>query len=104
MPHLIRNVIDAVTSGYVANQVLDGLGKIPAAFMSVALPNILEATGKDASLTLDQLKVQLAADINNAPRHSYQCPDLHPHLRRLARSLRFFADLLGGKKFAICRL
>ena len=67
VPHLIRNVIDAVTSGYVANQVLDGLGKIPAAFMSQALPKILEATGKDASLTLDQLKVQLTADINNAP-------------------------------------
>jgi ATP-binding cassette, subfamily B, multidrug efflux pump len=68
VPHLIRNVIDAVTSGYVANQVLEGLAKIPAAFMSQALPKILEATGKDASLTLDQLKVQLAADINNAPR------------------------------------
>src|SRR6476660_614808 len=67
VPHLIRNVIDAVTSGYVANQVLDGLGKIPAAFMSQALPKILEATGKDPSLTLDQLKVQLAADLNNAP-------------------------------------
>jgi len=68
VPHLIRNVIDAVTSGYVANQVLDGLAKIPAAFMSQALPKILEATGKDTSLTLDQLKTQLAADINNAPR------------------------------------
>ncbi len=68
VPHLIRNVIDAVTSGYVANQVLNGLGKIPANLVSAALPKILEATGKDASLTLDQLKVQLTADINNAPR------------------------------------
>src|SRR6266542_6712358 len=68
VPRMIRKVIDAVTSGYVANQVLNGLGKIPAAFMSQALPNILKATGKDASLTLDQLKAQLAADINNAPR------------------------------------
>src|SRR5215212_10356338 len=68
VPHLIRNVIDAVTSGYVANQVLDGLGKIPANFVSAALPKILVATGKDASLTLDQLKGQLAGDINNAPR------------------------------------
>ncbi len=68
VPHLIRNVIDAVTSGYVANQVLDGLAKIPAAFMSQALPKILEATGKEPSLTLDQLKTQLTADINNAPR------------------------------------
>ena len=68
VPHLIRNVIDAVTSGYVANQVLNGLAKIPANLVSAALPKILEATGKDASLTLDQLKVQLTADINNAPR------------------------------------
>jgi ATP-binding cassette subfamily B protein len=68
VPHLIRNVIDAVTSGYVANQVLDGLGKIPANLVRAALPKILEATGKDASLTLDQLKAQLSADINNAPR------------------------------------
>src|SRR6266496_3856614 len=68
VPRMIRKVIDAVTSGYIANQVLDGLAKIPANFMSAALPKILEATGKDASLTLDQLKAQLAADINNAPR------------------------------------
>ena len=26
VPHLVRNVIDAVTSGYVANQILDALG------------------------------------------------------------------------------
>ncbi|HKG53396.1 MAG TPA: ABC transporter ATP-binding protein [Anaerolineales bacterium] len=68
VPHLIRNVIDAVTSGYVANQVLDGVGKIPANLVSAALPKILEATGKDATLTMDQLKAQLSADINNAPR------------------------------------
>src|SRR5215510_2613120 len=65
---MIRNIIDAVTSGYVANQILGALDKIPAAFMSQALPKILELTGKDTSLTLDQLKVQLEADINNAPQ------------------------------------
>jgi len=68
VPHLVRNVIDAVTSGYIANQVLDALAKIPAAFVSQALPKILELTGLDTSLTVDQLKVQLEADINNAPR------------------------------------
>ena len=68
VPHLIRNVIDAVTTGYVADQVRGALDKIPPAFMSQALPKILEATGKNPSLTLDQLKAQLAADINNAPR------------------------------------
>lgn len=68
VPHLVRNVIDAVTSGYIANQVLEALAKIPAGFVGQALPKILELTGLDASLTLDQLKVQLEADINNAPQ------------------------------------
>src|SRR5512132_3521926 len=68
VPRLIRNVIDAVTSGYIANQVLDALAKIPASFIGAALPKILELTGRDASLTVDQLKVQLEADINNAPQ------------------------------------
>src|SRR5262245_56052940 len=68
VPHMVRNIIDAVTSGYLADQVLGALDKIPAAFMSQALPKLLEVTGKDSSLTLDQLKVQLDADVNNAPR------------------------------------
>ena len=68
VPHLVRNVIDAVTSGYIANQVLDALANIPAAFVGQALPKILELTGLDTSLTVDQLRVQLEADINNAPR------------------------------------
>src|SRR6185369_2467141 len=54
VPHLVRNVIDAVTSGYIGNQVLAALDKIPAAFVSQALPKILELTGMDKSLTLDQ--------------------------------------------------
>jgi ATP-binding cassette subfamily B multidrug efflux pump len=68
VPHMIRNVIDAVTSGFLASQVLTALSKIPAQFVSVALPKILEAIGKPNSLTLDQLKVTLEADLNNAPR------------------------------------
>src|SRR6185503_18707407 len=68
VPRLIRNVIDAVTSGYIANQVLDALAKIPAAFVSQALPKILELTGLDSTLTVDQLKVRLEADINNVPQ------------------------------------
>ena len=68
VPRMIRNVIDAVTSGYIANQVLEALGQIPAAFVGQALPKILELTGRPASLTLDQLKVQLEADMNNAPQ------------------------------------
>lgn len=65
---MIRNVIDAVTSGYVADQILKALDQIPAEFVGAALPKMLEATGRPDSLTLAQLKVQLAADLNNAPR------------------------------------
>src|SRR5689334_7509461 len=68
VPRLVRSIIDAVTSGYIANQVLQALDKIPSQFVSTALPKILELTGKPSSLTLDQLKVQLNADVNNAPR------------------------------------
>src|SRR5688572_4256818 len=63
VPRMVRNVIDAVTSGYVANQILKGIDQIPPQLVGSALPKILEATGKPASLTLDQLKVQLAVDL-----------------------------------------
>jgi len=68
VPRMVRNVIDAVTSGYAADQVLKGIDQIPASLVGTALPKILEATGKPASLTLDQLKIQLQADLSNAPR------------------------------------
>ena len=68
VPRMIRNVIDAVTSGFLADQVLQALDNIPAQFVSVALPKILEALGYDSATTLDQLKVTLEADLNNAPR------------------------------------
>ncbi len=68
VPRMIRNVIDAVTSGFLADQVLQALDKIPASFISAALPKILEALKYDSAVTLDQLKVTLEADLNNAPR------------------------------------
>jgi ATP-binding cassette, subfamily B, multidrug efflux pump len=68
VPRMVRNVIDAVTSGYVGDQILKGLAQMPAQFVSTALPKILEMTGRPASVTLDQLKVQLQADVSNAPQ------------------------------------
>jgi ATP-binding cassette subfamily B protein len=68
VPRMIRNVIDAVTSGYVADQILKVVDQIPANLVGAALPKLLEATGRPASLTLDQLKVQLAADVTDAPQ------------------------------------
>jgi ATP-binding cassette subfamily B protein len=68
VPRMVRNVIDAVTSGYISDQILQALDKIPENFLGAALPKILEATGRDASLTLDQLRVQLEADLTSAPQ------------------------------------
>jgi ATP-binding cassette, subfamily B, multidrug efflux pump len=68
VPRMVRNVIDAVTSGYLADQILKGIDQIPANLVGAALPKLLEATGKSASLTLDQLKTQLQADVTNAPQ------------------------------------
>jgi ATP-binding cassette subfamily B multidrug efflux pump len=68
VPHMIRRVIDAVTSGFLASQVLSALEQIPAQFVSTALPKILTALGYDSATTIDQLKVTLTADLGNAPR------------------------------------
>jgi len=68
VPRMIRNVIDAVTSGYVADQILGALNQIPESLVSTALPQILEVTGKSSNLTLEQLAVQLEADIAAAPQ------------------------------------
>lgn len=67
VPRMVRNVIDAVTSGYVADQILKGIDQMPANLVEAALPKILEMTGKPTSLTPDQLRVQLQADMTNAP-------------------------------------
>ena len=68
VPRMVRNVIDAVTSGYVADQILKGIQQMPPSLLGSALPKLLEATGKSASLTLDQLQTQLQADVTNAPQ------------------------------------
>jgi ATP-binding cassette subfamily B protein len=65
---MIRNVIDAVTSGYVGNQILSALDQMPASLVGAALPRILEATGRPSFLTLDQLTAQLRTDVANAPQ------------------------------------
>ena len=68
VPRMIRNVIDAVTSGYIGEQILRALDQMPAQFVGAALPRILEATGRPESATLDQLRVQLEADVTSAPQ------------------------------------
>lgn len=69
VPRLVRNVIDAVTSGYAAGQVLPNLDKIPSQFASAAVPKIIEALKLDlpASTSMDQLKAFLSQQRDGAP-------------------------------------
>jgi ATP-binding cassette subfamily B protein len=68
VPYLIRRIIDAVTSGYVANQVLQALDKIPVQALGAALPRILAAIGDPGTWSKDQLTAQLNSDAASAPQ------------------------------------
>jgi ATP-binding cassette subfamily B multidrug efflux pump len=68
VPTMIANIINAVTSGYVANQILQALNQIPAQYMSAALPKILSALNYPSTWTQVQLVAQLKANLNNAPQ------------------------------------
>ena len=67
VPRLVRNIIDAVTQGVIAQQVLAGLGKIPANFLSQALPRILEFLNYPAGMTQPELVDRLTATQEDAP-------------------------------------
>ncbi len=68
VPRMIRNIIDAVSSGVVADAILSGLDKIPATFRAQALPQILDLLGKPTDWSFDQLTEQLTFDKTDAPR------------------------------------
>ncbi len=68
VPSMIRRIIDAVTSGYVAGQVLLALKQVPSAFMAQALPQILSTLSYPATWTKDQLVAQLNANLASAPQ------------------------------------
>jgi ATP-binding cassette subfamily B protein len=67
VPQMVANVINAVTNGVVAKMVLDGLGQIPPAFISQALPTILKYMNYPVTWTRDQLVAKLALTKTNAP-------------------------------------
>ncbi len=67
VPRLVRNIIDAVTQGVIAQQVLDGLSQIPEAFASQALPRILEFLNLPASYSQEQLTTHLTTQQADAP-------------------------------------
>ena len=68
VPRMVRNVIDAVSQGVIAKNVLAGLEQIPAGFTNQALPRILEYLKLPADWTLDQLTAQLTFEQTDAPR------------------------------------
>jgi len=68
VPSMVRRIIDAVTSGVIANAALSAMDKIPAIAMSQAIPKIVEALKFSADIiTQDQLISKLNADVANAP-------------------------------------
>jgi ATP-binding cassette subfamily B multidrug efflux pump len=68
VPTMIQRIIDAVTRGFVATQVLGTLRQLPAQAAGTALPKILAALRYPAAWTQDQLVSQLNANLANAPR------------------------------------
>ncbi len=68
VPRMIRLVLDAVSRGFAASQVLTGLDKIPSHALGVALPKILAQLGLPSGFSIDQLRTTLQSDLNDAPR------------------------------------
>ncbi len=68
VPSMIANIINAVTSGYVANQILQALDQIPASVVPQALPKILSALNYPTTWTKAQLVARLNANLNSAPQ------------------------------------
>jgi ATP-binding cassette subfamily B protein len=67
VPRMVRNIIDAVAEGGVAQQVLAGLDQIPDAVMGQALPRILEALSLPTDWTAAQLAAEMTARVDGAP-------------------------------------
>jgi ATP-binding cassette subfamily B multidrug efflux pump len=67
VPRMVRNIIDAVTSGVIAQSALDNLARVPAAILPMALPKILAALGLPAGWTLDQLMAEMTQRHTDAP-------------------------------------
>jgi ATP-binding cassette subfamily B multidrug efflux pump len=67
VPRLVRNIIDAVTQGVLAQQVLRGLEQIPANFVSQALPRILGFLNYPATTSQAELMDRLTTTQSDAP-------------------------------------
>jgi ATP-binding cassette subfamily B multidrug efflux pump len=89
IPRLVRNIIDAVTNGVIAQTLLNRLPSIPAAFVYQALPQILSFLKLPADTTFRQLVDNLNNQAANAPGD----------LWRAGIAIVVFAALQGGFSF-----
>ncbi|MCL5998897.1 MAG: ABC transporter ATP-binding protein/permease [Chloroflexi bacterium] len=67
VPRLLRNMIDAVTQGVLADGILTALKQIPPALMNQALPRLLEFLKLPADWSQEQLVAQMTANKADAP-------------------------------------
>ena len=67
VPNMLRRMIDAITSGVLADGVLRALSQIPSAAMSRALPVILDYLKLPSNLDATQLTAKMTADKADAP-------------------------------------
>lgn len=68
VPRMVRNIIDAVTQGVMAKNVLEALAQIPSSALGLALPRLLEFQQLPSGWTADQLTAHLQAVRDDAPR------------------------------------
>ena len=68
VPRMVRNIIDAVTQGVIAMNVLSALEQVPSVALTQALPRILETLKLPSAWTLAELVDKLTADQADAPR------------------------------------
>jgi ATP-binding cassette subfamily B protein len=68
VPNMVRRILDAVTGGYLANQVLTALDRLPAQAMDAALPAMLTALKYPQALTADELALRLRETAAAAPQ------------------------------------
>ena len=68
VPRMVGNIIDAVTKGVLAQNIVAALGKIPAAMLPQALPKILGALGFPTNWTVEQLQAGLTSQSSGAPQ------------------------------------
>jgi ATP-binding cassette subfamily B protein len=67
VPSMVKNVIDAVTNGVIAKQLLDRLPSIPSQTITAALPQILAFLKLPANTSLSQLMAHLSTLKSGAP-------------------------------------